>query len=193
MIEAEALEAAVSRFGTAVTAKVSGKTVAAAPEDQLRAPLEALIRDIAAALGFVVGKIVLIGESTLADLKTRPDYAVTRHAALVGFIEVKAPGKGADPRRFSDKHDRAQWDKLHSLPNLLYTDGNEFGLWRNGALVGDIVRLSGNVETAGAKLTAPPALLRLLNEFLQWNPIPRRPRCNWPRSARGSAGCCAMR
>jgi hypothetical protein len=35
------------------------------------------------------------------------------------LIEVKAPGKGADPRKFSDPHDKEQWDKLKSLPNLM--------------------------------------------------------------------------
>jgi hypothetical protein len=44
--------------------------------------------------------------------------------ALVGFIEVKAPGKGADPRRFNEEHDKKQWSKLKTLPNLIYTDGN---------------------------------------------------------------------
>ena len=40
-----------------------------------------------------------------------PDFAVTVHKALVGFIEVKAPGKGADPRKFDkDSHDGQQWD-----------------------------------------------------------------------------------
>lgn len=53
-----------------------------------------------------------VGEASLADLKTRPDYAVTVHGALAGFIEVKEPGKGADPRRFKDPHDREQWDRL---------------------------------------------------------------------------------
>lgn len=43
-------------------------------------------------------------------------------------IEVKAPGKGADPRRFTVEHDRKQWNKLKSLPNLLYTDGNSFSV-----------------------------------------------------------------
>jgi len=61
----------------------------------------------------------LIGETTLASLKTRPDFAVTVGNALVGFIEVKAPGKGADPRQFDDAHDREQWNKLKSLPNLM--------------------------------------------------------------------------
>jgi hypothetical protein len=70
------------------------------------------------------GAVVAVGESSVSELKTRPDYAVTVHHALVGFVELKAPGKGADPRKFKDPHDKAQWEKLRSLPNLLYTDGN---------------------------------------------------------------------
>jgi hypothetical protein len=92
--------------------------------------------------------------------------------ALVGFIEVKAPGKGADPRKFSDEHDKEQWDKLKSLPNLIYTDGNSFSLWRDGKIEGSIIHLEGNVETAGAKLSAPATLAPLVSDFLRWVPIP---------------------
>jgi hypothetical protein len=105
---------------------------------------------------------------------TRPDYAVTLRDALVGFIEVKAPGKGADPRRFADQHDWRQWAKLKSLPNLLYTDGQSFGLWRDGLLQGEVVHLAGDIETAGTRLSAPPGLLALVADFLQWRPIPPR-------------------
>jgi hypothetical protein len=70
----------------------------------------------------------------------------------VGFIELKAPGKGADPRKFKDPHDQAQWEKLHSLPNLLYTDGNAFSLWQDGELVNSVVTLLGDIESAGPKL-----------------------------------------
>jgi hypothetical protein len=114
----------------------------------------------------------MVGESTLAHLKTRPDYAVVVHNALVGFLEVKAPGKGADPRRFSDAHDKAQWDRLKSLPNLVYTDGNAFSLWRDGKLEGSVVRLEGDVEISGASLAAPPSLLSLTADFLTWTPTP---------------------
>jgi hypothetical protein len=110
----------------------------------------------------------------LSELKTRPDYAITVRKALVGFIEVKAPGKGADPRKFKDKHDKGQWEKLQSLPNLIYTDGNEFSLWRNGEIEGTPVRLIGDVETSGADLGAPPGLLGLFEDFIRWQPIPPR-------------------
>jgi hypothetical protein len=104
-------------------------------------------------------------------MKTRPDFAVTVTNALVGFIEVKAPGKGADPRQFDDPHDKEQWSKLKSLPNLIYTDGNSFSLWRDGKLESAIVHLAGNVESSGAKLSAPVTLLPLISDFLQWTPI----------------------
>ncbi|MGH9198225.1 MAG: N-6 DNA methylase, partial [Acidimicrobiia bacterium] len=71
-------------------------------------------------------------------------------------------------------HDKAQWEKLHSLPNLIYTDGNEFSLWRDGELVDAVVRLSGDIESSGTKLQAPGSLLTLFERFLRWEPIPPR-------------------
>lgn len=169
---AATLDAAVSAFGASLKAKLSSAAIHGAPEDQLRAPLERLVRDLGEALGLPAGAVELIGETTLGQIKTRPDYAVTLHGALVGFIEVKAPGKGANPNRFADPHDREQWTKLKSLPNLLYTDGNGFSLWRNGEVEGRILILDRDVETSDAKLKAPDALLALIGDFLSWNPIP---------------------
>lgn len=168
------LARAVSRFGASVTAKLAGPAVQGSPEDQLRAPFEALLSDLVATLGFPPSDFVATGEASLSDLKTRPDFAVSRKNALVGFIELKAPGKGADPRRFTDKHDREQWEKLKSLPNLIYSDGNAFRLWQEGSFVGEVVRLEGSVESAGPALAAPPALQNLFKNFLLWNPIPPR-------------------
>ncbi|MGH6920196.1 MAG: type ISP restriction/modification enzyme, partial [Geminicoccaceae bacterium] len=102
---------------------------------------------------------------------------MTLHQSLVGFIEVKAPGKGADPRRFQERHDQEQWEKLRTLPNLVYTDGNAFSLWRDGVLEGRVIHLEGDIATAGQKLAAPSSLVSLLADFLQWQPQP-------PRSAR---------
>jgi hypothetical protein len=164
---------AVSRFGVSLKQKFSGIAAIGSPEDQLRAPLEQLIQDLVAAQGWAAN-VVLVGESSLRDLKTRPDFAVAKQNLLVGFIEVKAPGKGADPRRFNDPHDKDQWQKLKPLPNLVYTDGNSFSLWRDGQLQGQIIRLEGSVETAGTTLRAPPGLLNLFSDFLNWNPVPPR-------------------
>ncbi|TAM96706.1 MAG: DNA methyltransferase, partial [Rhodanobacteraceae bacterium] len=118
--------------------------------------------------------MVAVGETALADLKIRPDYSVTVRDALVGFVELKAPGKGADPRRFRDPHDKSQWERLQHLPNLLYTDGNDFSLWQDGKWVGSIVRMDGDVQAAGTSLAAGPDLLALFTSFLQWTPIPPR-------------------
>ena len=178
------LRKAVSAFGREAKSKLSNPVASGAPEDQLRAPLEALIPDLAEIAGLHPGTVVMVGETSLADIKTRPDYAVTRGNALSGFIEIKAPGKGADPRHFHDHHDREQWTKLQTLPNLIYTDGNAFSLWRNGSLEGDVVQLEGDVETAGAKLVAPDRLLPLFANFFQWEPEP-------PRSARELASTTA--
>ena len=165
---------AISRFGLEAKSRLSNPGVTGAPEDQLRGPLEVLVTNLAELAGLPPGAVVTVGETSLADLKTRPDYAVTRQNALVGFIEVKAPGKGADPRRFSEKHDKEQWAKLRTLPNLIYTDGNGFGLWRNGEIVGKVVELDGDIETAGNRLTAPDSLLSLFADFFQWAPQPPR-------------------
>jgi hypothetical protein len=90
----------------------------------------------------------------------------------VGFVELKAPGKGADPRKFTDPHDKEQWKRLSSLPNLIYTDGNAFSLWRDGKLAGEVLHLHGDVESSGAKLAPPPGLQGLFEGFLRWQPIP---------------------
>jgi hypothetical protein len=167
------LASAVSAFGSAAKSKLANPAVSGEPEDQLRAPLEHLVLDLAELCGFPREQVALVGESSLSDLKTRPDYAVVVRGALVGFIEVKAPGKGADPRRYRG-HDKEQWLKLQSLPNLLYTDGNTFSLWRGGEAAGAVVPLSGDVESSGASLAAPPALLALAQDFLQWQPAAPR-------------------
>jgi hypothetical protein len=172
------VESAISSFGAAATAKLSNVAAGGNPEDQLRAPFERLLQDMAALSAR--NNVVLIGESSLKDLSLRPDYAVAVDHALAGFVELKAPGKGADPRRFTNPHDKAQGEKLRSLPNVLFTDGNTFSLWQEGELVGKIFTLQGDVETSGDKLAPSPGLQSLFEAFLSWRPSP-------PDSARSLA------
>ncbi len=187
MTEPHNLDAAIAAFGAATKAKLANRAATGAPEDQLRAPLEELVKAIAQLSG--IAKVSLVGETALADLSTRPDYAVTVWNALTGFIEIKAPGKGADPRRFTDDHDKRQWAKLKTLPNLVYTDGNSFSLWQDGQLQGMIVHLNGDVMASGAALKAPPALLNLFSNFLQWKPLPPK---NAKKLAEISARLCRL-
>jgi len=183
------IEAAIAAFGDKAKAKLSNPGASGQPEDQLRAPFEQLLADMAELSNLSTNAVAAVGESSVSDLKTRPDYAVTVHKALVGFIELKAPGKGADPRKFKDPHDKEQWEKLHSLPNLIYSDGNAFSLWQDGELVDSVVRLIGDVESSGSKLQAPPELLRLFEKFFYWEPIPPR---NAKELARTSARLCRL-
>jgi hypothetical protein len=113
------LESAITTFGELAIEKLANPGAEGQPEDQLRAPLEGLVKDLAEACGLPRDKVVPVGVARPVDLKSRPDFAVTVHNTVAGFIEVKAPGKGVDPRRFKDSHDREQWERLQSLPTRL--------------------------------------------------------------------------
>lgn len=166
-----ALAQAVSRFGQAVRAKLDDPSATGEPEEQLRGPFENLLADINAMIGPAAKGATAVGETRLPDLMTRPDYAVTRKG-LIGFIELKAPGKGSDPTAFPPKSaDRTQWEKLKSLPNIIYSDGNGFTLWRDGKRVASAY-LQGDVRTAGKALAAGPELVDLFASFYDWGPVP---------------------
>jgi hypothetical protein len=92
---------AISLFGGEVARRFA--TGGGEPEELLRGPFEQLVTDVAKEAG--VSKVVLAGEHHLTADRVRPDYAVYASAALVGFIELKAPGKGVDTARYKG-HDR---------------------------------------------------------------------------------------
>ena len=179
------IETAISDFGKAAKRKLSSPAATGQPEDQLRAPFEQLIENVAVLCGLRAGAVVAVGEAAQRHLKTRPDYSIIINKALVGFVELKAPGKGANPVRFKDPHDKAQWERLRSLPNLLYTDGNSFSLWQDGKPIGSVLTLQGDIESAGAKLAPPSGLLLLFESFLRWKPVA-------PRSVRELAHTTAL-
>lgn len=162
------VESAISSFGIAAAAKLSALTASGNPEDQLRAPFEKLLLDMAALSTFK--NVTAVGESSIAHLGLRPDYAVIVSGALTGFVELKAPGKGGDPRNFTGKHDKEQGQKLRSLPNVIFTDGNEFSYWRDGELVGRVLTLCGDVRSSGAKLAPAKGIQGLFEAFLSWKP-----------------------
>lgn len=162
----------VTQFGKSVQEKMSNPLISGQPEDQLRSPFERLLLEMAALLK--IDRITVIGESAIPELHTRPDYSVTIGTALVGFVELKAPGKGSDPRKFKDKHDKAQWKKLQSLPNLIYSDGNSFSLWQDGELVGSVISFEQDIQSFGQRLKPPQGLLDLFERFFLWHPIAPR-------------------
>jgi hypothetical protein len=166
------LESAIAAYGRAAKAKLSAVAVRGEPEDQLRSPVERLLADLSELCGLDRSELVVVGESSLAEIKTRPDFAVSYRNVLAGFVELKAPGKGADPRSYRTAHDREQWQKLQALPNLIYSDGGSFSLWRDGAIAGSVVHLDGDIATSGSALRAPDRLLNLFHDFFTWSPSP---------------------
>lgn len=187
----------ISRFGIEAQRRLSS-VVSGNPEEQLRTPLEILFPGLAEHCGLGASDIFLVPETPMPDLAIRPDYAVMRQRGsgsdLIGFVEIKAPGKGADPRRFTDAHDKKQWEKLKALPNLIYTDGNEFSVWHDGELQeapsgSGIVRLSGDIRTAGGGLEGSADLVSIFNNFITWTPTSPR---NARELARISARLCRL-
>ena len=122
--------AALKKFADAVTAKMTALT-AGEPEDQLRAPFEAFMQEVANTLHVAV---VCTGEIRLPGRMGKPDYAIHAAKLLAGYVELKAPGVGANPDRFTG-HNADQWKRFQAIPNLIYCDGNDWGLYRNGEAV----------------------------------------------------------
>jgi hypothetical protein len=166
---------AVSAFGAAVTART--QTGVGEPEEQLRGPVETLLGQVGAALGL---DVFPVGETPLVELSSRPDYGLFVDGVVVGYLELKAPGKGAVPQAYRGP-DRRQWERLRALPNLAYTDGNNWAVYRFGEPVGRVVSCQGDVRSAGASLRVDvQAFKALMSDFLLWAPTP-------PRTARGLA------
>ncbi|MBM4285288.1 MAG: DNA methyltransferase [Deltaproteobacteria bacterium] len=140
------------------------------PEDQLKGPVSYLFK----IFGEKIGLAVEAATEVRAEQLGRPDIGIAVRSLLTGHVELKAPGKGADPEKFKNKSDREQWERFKNLPNLIYTDANDWALYRTGQSASKIVRLSGDVTIAGAAAIAPAdahSIWALLNDFLRWEPI----------------------
>jgi len=169
MPDDKAILASLRKFAASVTAKMNTLT-AGEPEDQLRGPFEVFMGEVGKAQAL---KVVCTGETRLAGRLGKPDYAVHTGQLLAGYVELKRPGVGANPHRFTG-HSARQWKRFQAIPNLIYCDGNDWGLYRNGQAVRPIVRLSGDVASDGRKAVADTdgaALRGLLTDFLSWQPI----------------------
>ncbi len=160
---------ALQHFAASVTSKMT-QLIIGEPEDQLRAPFENFMGGVASSLKW---NIVCTGETLLPDRLGRPDYAVHRNKLLTGYVELKAPGVGVTSTRFKG-HSREQFKRFSAIPNILYTDGNDWALYREGERVGEVVRLSGDIATQGKKAVTPEdafAVEIILREFLEWQPF----------------------
>jgi hypothetical protein len=169
MAENKTVYEALQAFAASVTAKMSQPTHGE-PEEQLRGPFENFVADVSSVLNI---KIVCTGETLLKERIGRPDFAVHNSGLLSGFVELKPPGTGADATRFKG-HNREQWNRFTAIPNILYSDGNDWALYRSGVLAGNIVRVSGDIAKAGKKAVSEkdaPAIEALLRSFFAWQPV----------------------
>lgn len=150
----------------------------ASPEDQLKPEVASLLSAAGAIYGLAVATRT---ETHLSEHKVRPDIAVYVGGLICGYIELKAPGLGAEAPKLKGEHNKKQWEKLKGLPNLIYTDGREWALYRGGERPDGqpIVRLHDDPTEKGkaaATKDDAEALERLFRDFLGWQPaVPHSP------------------
>src|SRR5271165_2049944 len=158
-------------FADALKAKFS-LPGCASPEDQLKPVVADLLKSAGTAYGLAVDTRT---ETHLSGHKVRPDIAVYVGGLICGYVELKAPNLGADAPKLKGEHNKKQWEKLKGLPNLIYTDGREWALYRGGERPDGqpIVRLHDDPTEKGKAATTKAdaeGLERLFRDFLGWQP-----------------------
>ena len=175
----------VVEFGKDVKKNLEGNE--GEPEAQLTTPVSHFLKGFGDLHNLSVTlvretSITVAGGGNKKSGTVRPDFGVKVNGLLVGHVELKAPSKSIDPATFTKKsHEYKQWQKLKNLPNLLYTNGREWRLYRYGALVpittsgheSEIayIHTSDFVKHKGP-FTATPSLQGILQSFLFWEPNP---------------------
>jgi len=168
----------LEEFADALREKFQAKGKAS-DEAKLSNPVERLVKAAGATYGV---DVELIPEARLSELLVRPDFGVYVDGLICGYIELKAPGKGADAPRLKGEHDRQQWQKMNGLPNLIYTDGREWALYRSGERPEGqpLIKLAGDPthdEKAAVNADNAASLERLFRDFLNWQPnVPHNPK-----------------
>lgn len=129
------------------------------PEDQLKPPVKSVLESFGTYVEAFTEAKLEIG---------RPDVAVRVRGAVCGYVELKEPGKSADPTRLKGA-DKKQWQRFQALPNLVYSNGSDWGLYRDGK---PVTKVNGVVDADGkVDLGAARKLQALLTDFMQWEPI----------------------
>ena len=168
---------ALRKFAESLSAKFALPD-STSPEDQLKPDVAALFEAVGTQYGLTVKTKT---EPYLGEHKVRPDIAIYVDGLICGYVELKAPGYGADAPRLKGGHNKKQWEKLKGLPNLVYTDGREWALYRFGERPDGqpLVRLHDDPTTKGVAATTSndaEALERLFRDFLSWQPfVPHKP------------------
>lgn len=156
----------VSAFGKECAAALAGP---GEREEAIRIPIVHLLQGHGTAMRITVTPH---GETHLTDRSVRPDYAISVDGAVTGYVEIKAPSVSVDPATFRG-HNKRQWERLRDLPNLLYTNGTTWTLYRDGEALHGPLHLDGGPLGSSASLASPgDAFERLLTDFLRWKPAP---------------------
>ncbi len=166
---------ALRAFADTVKAKVTANAHGEA-EAQLSGPVSSLLESI----GKIIHRnIVAKAESRLGERLGIPDFGMVVDGALNGYVELKAPGLGADTARFKGR-DKDQWERFKSQPNILYTDGNEWCLYQNGESAGRLLEFSKDITKHGAKGVSEADaehFRSIIIGLLAWEPIvPEKPK-----------------
>ncbi|MFC9056406.1 hypothetical protein [Streptomyces anthocyanicus] len=162
----------VSEFGaTCKQALLHGQKEAA-----IRRAVETLLVDAAGVLGL---QAVLHAEVAIAAHRIRPDLAVRIGKLprnIVGYVELKSPDKSVIHPGGLNQRDRRQWEGMAKLPNLIYTNGQTWIMYRSGRQYGDTIHFEGDLHSAGTRLRLPTAsetaFEAMLVAFFGWRPKP---------------------
>lgn len=165
----DGLAGALRTFADGVKAKCAANAEGEA-EAQLSAPVSVLFESLGKVLH---GSVVAKAESRTHNRLGIPDFAVVVQNALTGYVELKAPGHGADTSRYKGR-DKVQWERFKAQPNILYTDGNEWCLYQNGEPAERLLCFSKDITKHGAKgVTDADAehFRSIVTRFFAWQPI----------------------
>lgn len=162
----------VSEFGASCKqALLHGQKEAA-----IRRAVETLLTDAARTLGL---EPFLHAEVAIDAYRIRPDLAVRIGKLprnIVGHVELKSPDKTVIHPGGLNQRDRRQWEGMSKLPNLIYTNGQTWILYRSGRQHGETIHLQGDLHTAGSRLRVPAAseaaFEAMLRTFFIWQPEP---------------------
>ncbi|MFJ9898530.1 type ISP restriction/modification enzyme [Streptomyces sp. NPDC091280] len=162
----------VSDFGaTCKQALLHGQKEAA-----IRRAVETLLVDAARVLGL---QAVLHAEVAITAHRIRPDLAVRIGKLprnIVGYVELKSPDKSVIHPGGLNQRDRRQWEGMAKLPNLIYTNGQTWIMYRSGRQYGDTIHFEGDLHSAGSRLRLPlaseAAFEAMLASFFGWQPQP---------------------
>jgi len=140
------------------------------PKRQLERPVCAFVE----ALGAAFSRPVEARSQAQVERPGRPDIEVIAEGTLVGQVELRAPGAGARPQQLTGDAGKP-WGELVAVPNLLLTDGIEWGLYRGGELVeGTLLRAFGDPTVQGADAFTPKDVERIaeiVRSFLHPEPV----------------------